>query len=277
MEFQKIDSKKIQENGWKQGACLSINNIDNIFIYGIDGVTEKRLPNGLYLVLSQDCDILNDDLDKEPIIELILIKSSDKLDPALQLGKNPRKLQIKNTDNSFLGEILSHERVFISRTELINHKSSNLFQLTLDSLKILIRWMSRRYTRPGLPGEFNKRITSKIKDKIRKILSKNTESILGLLIHLVQDIELNPNNTYSVHIVMLICNDVSSEVFLEIKEDFEGILNYDITGIEFLPESRVSRTSEITFHEYTQFKQWDFDDVSYTSESIGETITDLVP
>lgn len=56
MQDKLIDSGKIKQNGWKQGACLNINSQQVVYICSLS--EKEQLPAGLYIILSQDCDVL---------------------------------------------------------------------------------------------------------------------------------------------------------------------------------------------------------------------------
>jgi hypothetical protein len=51
MHARILGSQKIEQNGWKQGAILLISSVDELY-------KRELLATGLYIVLSQDCDVL---------------------------------------------------------------------------------------------------------------------------------------------------------------------------------------------------------------------------
>ena len=60
-----IDNQKIKANHWQQGALLFVDI--NMRISIETPSMQDYLPEGLYIVLTQDCDLLNSDLQKEPV------------------------------------------------------------------------------------------------------------------------------------------------------------------------------------------------------------------
>jgi hypothetical protein len=59
--------QNIKDNGWKQGSCFLLP-CENLPVGKID------LPSGLYIIITQDCDLLLDSLEKEPYVELLHAK-----------------------------------------------------------------------------------------------------------------------------------------------------------------------------------------------------------
>ena len=93
MPEDKLDSKKIAQNGWKQGAILEIRDGSKVIVS--TQCKAEELPKGLYVILSQDCDILNEHLEKECVVELIHANKIAQCNPELSSGKNPRQLHLE--------------------------------------------------------------------------------------------------------------------------------------------------------------------------------------
>jgi hypothetical protein len=51
--------------------------------------------NEQYVVSSHPCDVVALDLDKEPSVELFLLKVIEKIDGNFSFGKNPRRLHVE--------------------------------------------------------------------------------------------------------------------------------------------------------------------------------------
>lgn len=272
----KTDSQKIEKNGWKQGSCLLINNASKVKATIQD--VHVQLKEGLYIVLSQDCDILNNSLEKEPMVELVLTDRIEKCNAEFTSGKNPRRLHLISTGNEICLEILPHRRLFISRTYLeVLHAEK--ITVSGQPLKVLVNWIAKRYRRPGFPNEFNTRIKSKA-EEIKQILSSKAKNTLGLFIRLSSENDLKPNKTYRVLVKMLVNKATyeAADELLEIEKGFDLILSLldKVKGIKIIEGSQVQSMDDITMHDYQQLKQWDFDYISFLNDESGETVNNII-
>lgn len=105
-------------------------------------------------VLSQDCDLFQDSLEKEPYAEFFCIKFRDTPNHSLMYGKNPRILHL--VENETVYEVLIHQRIRVARECLLEHIAIELNQrLSEESLRLLLFWMTNRYNRHAFPDAFN--------------------------------------------------------------------------------------------------------------------------
>lgn len=84
----KFDVSIMLENGWKQGSCLLLDK------------KHKNVKKGLYVVISQDCDIANPDLRKEPYVEVMY---------TTEIKKRSLKILIKWLINRYSRIAFPHE------------------------------------------------------------------------------------------------------------------------------------------------------------------------
>jgi len=83
--------KEIEAKGWRQGSVLLVEKNDALY-------EKQHLIEGLYVLISQSCDIVHEDFKNEPIVELLHIKEIEqaKYDGNYTCGKNPRTLHFEN-------------------------------------------------------------------------------------------------------------------------------------------------------------------------------------
>jgi hypothetical protein len=277
MQEENIDSDKIKQNGWKQGAILPI--MKEIKADVTIQNSKELLCEGLYVVLSQDCDILQRSLKKEPLIELIRANEIAQCDGNSTFGKNPRKLHLQSAEGNYHFELFPYERYFIPRHYLENLNADESV-IDRSNLRILVNWINKRYRRDAFPDQFNLRIQSSIK-KIKKIFSQEImKKTYGLFVRLSSKEELKVNETYKVELVMLVPKDIyNKEQFLsEIDKNFDEILMIlnDVEGIQILEGAQIQSTDEMTLHRYQQMKQLDFDYISFIGDEQGEIASDIV-
>jgi hypothetical protein len=273
---KEIDSQRIKANHWQQGAFLLVDENTSILIETPS--MKDYLPEGLYIVLTQDCDLLNSDLQKEPVAELILTSKIVRAKPQYLSGQNPRilHLELNSMEASCSLEFFPQKRFFIARNHLENEVATEF--LDPKHLKILIRWVANRYKRSGFPDSFNQRLRGKI-DTVKKILDEYGHNTLGLFIRLSTEKELSEDEPYGIYVVMLVEKSTYAQTdkLEKIQEGFDKIsaLLSQIQGINLLDDSDVQSMDEISAHQYGLLKQWDFDYLSFSNERNGITSYDI--
>lgn len=274
MQTISLDSQKIKLNGWKQGACLLVEQPAEIYI--TTQCMQERLPEGRYIVLSQDCDILNGSMEKEPVVELIEANLIPQSNAEFMVGKNPRQLHVELTEKNCCFELLPHKRFFIAHSYL-EAIEADAINFTGQPLKLLLNWIGKRYKRPGFPDEFNRRIDLKVIRKIKATLGDKAKNSLGLFINLSPEKELAPNDTYKIRVKMLVPKDIyeNESMLSDIEDGFDQILLL-LAGVKYLEVtegSQVQSMNSITANDFFELKQWDFDYISFLNGKDGETIT----
>ncbi|MFN7096783.1 MAG: hypothetical protein ACK4PR_04425 [Gammaproteobacteria bacterium] len=259
-----IDPTKINQNGWRQGACLLITSSSELY---------KKFnlqSEELYVALSQDCDILNSCLQREPVIELIHAQPVMKLNSLYSSGKHPRMLHIPSKFNGkdiFL-EFLPHKRILVPRDYLITHVATS-HKIEQTSLRVLTRWITKRYIRAAFPDAFNQRVNT-IRKKISSILESEPDLILKVLISLSPDDEISGENSYNIIIKMLVDPEsyYNTDIFNKISRIFDNFINEigKCSGIEIDIKSQIRSTDTFTIREYQDMKEWDFDYLSFLND-----------
>lgn len=109
------------------------------------------------IVISHDCDIACDDMDKEPHIEVILAAVVTDENHAFLQTKNPRQLHLAfiHQGNKCVLDLFATEKRRISKESLIGTDPDPDFLLTEDNRQILQRWLAVRYRRHAFPDKLN--------------------------------------------------------------------------------------------------------------------------
>jgi len=227
---------------------------------------QEQLPPGMYIVLSQDCDVLSFSLAKEPVVEVIAANQIQQDMPELNAGKNPRQLHLDTCESNLFLSVLPNNRYFVNRIYLEECKPSSV-EITSRSLKLLINWIAKRYRRPGFPDAFNRRIDSKLIKKIKRVLSNEAINTRGLFIYLHSEKELSRDEDYKVLVKLLVPKVVYEDEgsLTRIKDGFDQLLGFleIVKGIDIIDGSCVQSDDEVTLHQYLKLKQWDFDYISF--------------
>ena len=100
------DIEKIIKNGWQQGACLHINKIEAPFNQ-----------QGLYVLISQDCDIVNPDFKKEHYVEFLFTTEPNSINSGYKHNKSPRILHLECPNKNIEINAI-HQPIFLPRIQL---------------------------------------------------------------------------------------------------------------------------------------------------------------
>lgn len=152
------------------------------------------------VVISHDCDIACDDMDKEPHIEVILAAVVTDENHAFLQTKNPRQLHLAfiHQGNKCVLDLFATEKRYIAKERLIGTDPDSGFLLTDDNRQILQRWLAVRYRRHAFPDELNRRVGSILK-KAERSLKKNSDGIIAIYIdYQPRNEELSVNEPYEL-------------------------------------------------------------------------------
>ncbi|MGD9152859.1 MAG: hypothetical protein PVG30_04280 [Gammaproteobacteria bacterium] len=253
-ESKKITKKdlhqEIKERGWRQGSWLFVNDKNSL-----------GLNFGFYIVITQDCNLVNHSFEKESSVELVLATEIAKIDSRCLDGKNPRKLQfycdIKKEYKKFECQI--NNTYCIDRGHLATE--SPYYQLDEETKDLLIGCVIKKYNRAAFPHNFNKRINKK---KIQDILQSHLSDIYKLYIQLSTFEELSDEENYKINLYILVKDETNDQKLNEIAVSLDEIVT--ILGkckICAEDDCRAVRLSDISYGKVLSLYEWDFEYLSY--------------
>jgi hypothetical protein len=258
------DADAIRGKGWRQGAILAPGSLPG------DCVFEPALPSvtadSVLVVLTQDCDLIQPDFDKEPFVELIRAVPVSSPDGNLLYGKNPRRIQFRIGAAIF--EASCHERTRIDRRHLTGIAASMTHGIDPTTLDLLREWVAKRYIRPAFPDSFNARIWRSAQGKaIRKLLERKGELFLDLYVMCdPSDQELEEGTAYRIDVWPTMgSEDYQDEdrrrAAVETCTSLEALLA-SCPGIE-ISTCELRHEGQITLDDLRFFARWDFDDLTH--------------
>jgi hypothetical protein len=142
------DHQKILDNGWKQFSVL--DNLNGII---------QDVPKNIYLLVSQDCDIVQRSFEKEKNVEIIQIKEvqkPNKSDTNLKNFRTPH-IPFKINEEEKHYQINMGERFFVGRRILTEVTPIADIVFDKKTQKMIIELLKARYERTALPDAFNAR------------------------------------------------------------------------------------------------------------------------
>lgn len=253
-------------NIYKQGTCL--------LTYTDDIRDKNDIPlksNAIYTLISQDCDIVNTDSEKEPYVDLLLTKQNDTATENYRKGKNPRILHL-NLDTNVL-EYSIHDIVSVPKENLCKFEYDSSVVVTGENLSMLVSWLSNRYSRTAYPDEFNRRLRrNKTDKKIEKIMSQYGGNTKGIFVLLNTYGELPAESNYEFEFILLVEpryyeNEVAMEMIDECLEKIARC--FDKLDEIKLISYKIRSMEDISLYDFLKYKKWDLDYLSYNENADG--------
>lgn len=219
----------------------------------------------LYILLTQDCDILHHDYRDEPDVELHIARPAAEVDGNLLNAKNPRSLQFAVTDRLY--EIRMHERCRAPRECLLGHVPQEL-NLGEDLIRTIIRWTANRYLRSAFPDAFNERlaVARKSMRKIEAALKRDGALITGIFLWVDPPEEIATQEQYRIIMRLTAKEEVLEQTATEtralaltetIRQEFDGIDGVEITDYQLVSEA------DFSLADMRTMLRWDYDYLSY--------------
>jgi hypothetical protein len=256
---------QIPDRRWRQGSIIPHEALTP-HLPAVD-------PEALYILLTQDCDILHHDYDAEPDIEMHIARTADETDGNLLHAKNPRRLQFTVADRTY--EIKMHERCHAPRESLLGHVPPEL-NLGEDLIRTIVRWTANRYLRSAFPDAFNERLVA-AKRSMRRIeaaLKRDGGLITGIFLWVDPPEEIAAERRYRVIMRLTAKEDVFEQTETEtralelnetIRREFDSIEGIEIVDYQLVSES------DFSLADMRTMLRWDYDYLSYRAGTPDDT------
>jgi hypothetical protein len=242
------DHQKILDNGWKQFSVL--DNQDGIIL---------EIPKKKYLLVSQDCDIVQRSFEKEKYAEIIHvteIMKPEKIKTGLKDFRTPH-IPFDESGIEKHYEMNIGKRFFVERKILAEIVPIAGIKFDKKTQKIIIELLKARYERTALPDAFNMRFPFK---KIKKLLKEHSHDTYAFFIDVNPEGELPQSSKYNIRLIMLVKK--REDVFEELMENIVDEIKEGINVAEY----RVKTMEEMSVAEYFDFKQLWLLELSYQGD-----------
>jgi hypothetical protein len=191
----------------------------------------------------------------------------------LSHGKNPRKLQLRATISGEpqLYEISIHEKYRFDRRVLEGGSPDATTEIEERDVRTIAKWAARRYERPSLPSAFVDRLPNSVKKSLLKLMEKDGEDVLFVLVGAETWDELPPEKDYRItlRVVMMpdACEDYERELRgLSVVAGMRSLLA-QCDGID-VEDADIANTADLTIEAYLSLRRWDFDYLSPDDEQV---------
>jgi hypothetical protein len=312
------DASRVSANGWRQGSVLSQSLVTTLIQdHQIPGIILPRaecksggwlgrcctalkqafrrstlaksidVSTERWMVISQDCDIVQLDWSKEPYVELVRIRIAQGNELPPPWGQSPRDIQFSDPHgdkhaNKFVCSV--HSRVWIDRRYLEDSCPDHERAISRESVRRLCHWISRRYVRAAFPDEFNRRTKAALDQLAEKksALSRGSDLLKGVYM-LVSETELDQGATYRIKVWAAMKpseyedqqkNNEAQELVNLLESALSGCSGIDIE------ECVLKSEQDITLDHLHIWKRWDFDILSLRPKNKSDklpSIEDLPP
>ncbi|MCI0629308.1 MAG: hypothetical protein L0Y44_01480 [Phycisphaerales bacterium] len=220
------------------------------------------------IVISHDCDVLNQSITVEPQVELLKAIRSESQDGNIRFGKNPRRYEFDVVvgGNAVPHTINVNDRYSVPRDWLSHCGPDGTRKIDSQTVRSLAAWLARRYTRAAFPTAFNERTRSRAKE-IRNTL-KNGVYMEGIYL-LVDNRELSDSDHYNIEIRATMQREFFEDNAKRVKsqrvlDDVESLLA-SCEGVH-VEKAELLSEKEFSLDDLRNFKRWDFDDLTVRAQ-----------
>lgn len=257
---------------WRQGSVLAQKD------FQAAGLTDAPDAD-LAIAISHDCDIANDNLDIEPVVEFILARIPKQRNGNFTHGKNPRTLHLDYTHGEHLVslELLASKRLILQKNRLLVVQPDESYKLT-HSPQILQSWLAARYRRHALPNSLVDRL-HEVFTYIEKKGKNNSSGILSFRLSYDPEDELLPEKPYELWLNVVYITDkdeyraMSEDFAQSLLKEFPNLLEKTKDcGKVILRRCEAVSEMEFTFRDMRETVEYHLEHLSYRTEPSGPVI-----
>ena len=245
---------------WRQGSAIELDASLSLGLLNWESPKES-----IVLVISHDCDIVEDDLANEPTVEVIVGRYIAEADPNLTHSKSPNRLHLevlKNGMPAFI-ELLATQKHSVLKDGLAAYVPDGTFSISARNRETLQAWLAARYRRASFPDALNKHLRL-LRDTLKNIGKDSPSAIANFFIYFEPDAELTDDSEpYELWIVVVYCHeDVNGEkvagaaverINKRIESKFKsstGWRGIELRGCDAVSDEEFSYYNAMTFRNY---------------------------
>ncbi len=240
----------VRAAAWRQGSLVRRGDHQALLTGSVDRVPELDETPFRLVVVTQDCDLA-----REPGIEPLYLN-----------GRNPRLLHIRPTSSRepipWL-EISIHDRFRVEKEALAGLSIDETARLEVGDVRLLSRWIAKRYTRPAFPDAFNRRLETVDRQLERLFRSRDGRVVTGVFLDVADD-EHPDDEPYAIAVRITAKAESWEEAefrdaLLGFEERFSSILD-GCGGIVVADDDiRVLPEDDLTLADLRRFRRLDKD------------------
>lgn len=250
--------------GWRQGILLAPvdERLKQDAHYDIK-------ENDQLLIVSQTCDLVQGSFENEPWFEVLCLHPLGREpDRGYLGGKNSRRIEFNMTlagDGPGHWYALPYERHLISRALLMEEGLGRAASIDGQILKMVLAWLSRRYTRAAFPEAFVRRMDAR-REPISNKFSRLNTLVTNVYIRLTPFEELTGDDEYAIELMLI----MDAEVFDDEKKyrecsEITGQLENQLKKCPsiLVDDIRIESTASVTLENLSGYREWDYSYLSF--------------
>ncbi|MEN8130519.1 MAG: hypothetical protein ABFS45_10075 [Pseudomonadota bacterium] len=264
---------RLIELGWRQGALLSLD-IDG---HLINDAHHEIPDDARLLVVSQTCDLIQGDMDREPYFEVLCLYPIDR-EPGGDCadGKNSRQMEFSCTVNGHDAKhwlAFPYKRHLVDRRMLLDHEPQSFLE-DERALAMILSWLARRYTRVAFPEAFVEQINQpKRRSPISKKFARLNPFIANVYIRLEPFREITENESYKIELILVMDSEkFDDSAHFDKCTEIKNQLEYQLSQCDKIEviDINIESTSGITFDDLKGFREWDYSYLSFRDPDESE-------
>jgi hypothetical protein len=256
------ETANLHNSLWRQGTVLPRKLLP-----------PGTLPNDLnpaarLVIVSHDCDLVHPSYEGEPYVEFFVAHPVDKSDGRKRRGKNPRRMQFIAANNGVeqIYEINVHDKFRVSRRFLEGDTPDTSCTISRHEVTTIGRWAAKRYSRPGFPSEFDRRLNTIGKDKFERAMQKYGDDVSGIFIAFLSPSgELPETEPYAVSVRVVapreaLADDKREQVLVKLIAQLQSLFS-QCTGIQ-LEDMTLDTEADFSLEDWKRSMLWDYEYIS---------------
>lgn len=257
---------------WRQGSVLAKKDFQAV---GLTDVPDADLA----IAISHDCDIANDNLDIEPVVEFIYACILNQRNGNYTHGKNPRTLHLDYThgENLVVLELLASKKLILQKIGLRQFSLMSLIDSLIPSRFFRVGWqldiVAMLYRTALLIGFV--KFSHTLRRKAKTIL---LESCLSVYLNDPED-ELPPKEPYELWLNVVYISDkdeyhkISEDIAQSLKTEFPNLLEKTKDyGTVILRKCDAVSEMEFTLRDLRDTVEYHLEHLSYRTKPSGPVI-----
>lgn len=257
---------------WRQGHVLTSEAVQSLGL--LNAADPERT---CVVVISHDCDLANDNLEAEPMVEVVVGRVVESANGNFTWGKAPRTLHYPATHGGtpvFI-ELVSPQKRAIPKSELARYLPDPAFAIDGKTIAVLRGWLGARYNRAAFPDAFVDRMRqTKADERLARALAPYGQLVSFVYFDLDegQNLERAEGDAYQLSIVLVYVSgndpDASAEVADEAASTVEEAVRFRLKDAATIQLTRCFAISEddITVSQARVLTQWRLEYMTHRSD-----------
>lgn len=253
-------AKALRQAGWHQGAVCAASDVAALLQPPAHPVLSISDEDWLML-MTQTCDLLQGDLEKEPRVELLrLTPTRPSVSASLGWTQHPRFIQIERSTASGRLYACIHDRVWVPRERFDLLTPDATREVAPEDIRMLVKWVASRYLRPAYPDAFNDRLKP-IQKELTRFWKANKGRLRAAYCVFAREDELPEEESYEVAFVLVHPRTVAIAEAQSLADQFEAIFS-SCDGIEV--EAKAMADTDFSLFHLDRYTRWELDHLSFS-------------